>query len=153
VTFRSNVRLGVLGLVVAACGGDDASDSSSVGSVSIGSAGSSSSASASAGSSGDASASSSEDGTADTTTGAPVGECSEAAPECGGGQSCRVSACCEGVGFCVADTAAGCGGFIGKPCPDALVCVLDACVADGDGRCVDAETAAALQAAYPDCWT
>lgn len=71
---------------------------------------------------------------------------------CPDGQSCRLSMCCEGVGFCAAPDVPKCGGFIGMPCPGGTVCVLDICVADGDGTCLDPEDAAALEAEQPDCW-
>ncbi|HET6584156.1 MAG TPA: hypothetical protein VFG69_11920, partial [Nannocystaceae bacterium] len=86
------------------------------------------------------------------TTGGSVQTCSEAAPMCGDGQTCRASACCDGAGFCISAESASCGGFVGELCQGGLVCVIDACVDDGQGRCVDAATAAALEFAQPGCW-
>jgi hypothetical protein len=81
-----------------------------------------------------------------------VDPCREAGRPCGEGEMCRVSACCRGVGFCVSAEAPVCAGFVGKGCRDPLVCLADYCVGDGDGRCVDAETAEALEAQHPGCW-
>jgi hypothetical protein len=60
--------------------------------------------------------------------------------------------CCEGVGFCAAPDVPKCGGFIGTPCRGGTVCVLDICVADGEGVCLDPEDADAVDAAQPGCW-
>jgi hypothetical protein len=86
------------------------------------------------------------------TTGGTIDACNDANPDCPGGLTCRPSACCDGIGFCVDEAAPSCGGFIGEPCPGGTVCVTDFCVADGDGRCVDPEFAAALEAEQPGCW-
>lgn len=86
------------------------------------------------------------------TTGGSVDACTGAAPKCPDGQTCRASACCDGAGFCISAESPSCGGFVGEPCPDALVCVTDSCVADGQGRCLDPATAAALEALQPGCW-
>lgn len=85
--------------------------------------------------------------------GAELEECTMSDPLCGDGEMCRPSMCCEDGGFCVFAAAPTCGGFTGMPCPDGLVCVLDQCVADGDGRCVDADIATAIQEAQPGCWS
>jgi hypothetical protein len=88
-----------------------------------------------------------------STGGGGIDECSESDPMCSDGQMCRASKCCPDAGFCVFAAAPTCGGFVGEPCPEGLVCVLDQCVADGQGRCVDSDTATAIQEAQPGCWT
>jgi hypothetical protein len=88
-----------------------------------------------------------------STGGGGIDECTESDPLCSDGQMCRASKCCPDAGFCVFAAAPTCGGFVGEPCPDGLVCVLDQCVADGQGRCVDSDTATAIEEAQPGCWT
>lgn len=72
---------------------------------------------------------------------------------CPDGQSCRLSMCCDGVGFCVPPGTATCGGFVGTPCRGNTVCVLDSCVADGDGVCLAPEDASVIDDAQPECWS
>lgn len=158
-----------LALWLCACGGGDDSDSTSVAGSSEG-PGSTTSASsvgpddgASAGPGETGGSSGVDPSTSATgvdpvtddggvTTGGSVDACSDASPQCPDGHSCRASACCDGAGYCILAASPSCGGFVGGPCPDALVCVTDACVADGQGRCLDAAAAAALDAAQPGCW-
>jgi hypothetical protein len=155
-------------LLLAACGGDDGNDGSDTATSVSASDGTTadtmptSDGPASVGSDDDApsdtsmvpteaSASSDDDAssgndTAATTGGGALVPCTESSSDCGEGMSCRLAECCDDVGFCVPDDARTCGGFIGMACPAGLSCVLDACVADGSGPCVDPEIAAALQA-------
>ncbi|RMG98104.1 MAG: hypothetical protein D6705_06735 [Deltaproteobacteria bacterium] len=72
---------------------------------------------------------------------------------CGPMAGCFASSCCDSAGFCAPKDAPTCGGLIGEACPDGLVCVLDACVADAQGVCVTAEVAAELEASQGTCWT
>ncbi len=88
-----------------------------------------------------------------STGGGGLEECTESDPLCADGEMCRASMCCKDAGFCVFAAAPVCGGFVGTPCPEGLVCVLDQCVADGDGRCVESDLATAIQEAQPGCWT
>lgn len=167
-------------VVLAACGGDDDATTGAEGptttvSTSVGTSSGSTSESETSSASTTVSTSSTssattESGTVDDTTtsssdtsstaassessSGTTGELATCTPDsvCPDGTSCRLSMCCEGVGFCTAPDVPKCGGFIGTPCRGGTVCVLDSCVADGDGVCLDPEDAAAVDAEQPDCW-
>jgi hypothetical protein len=170
MSFSSRLALA---LVLVACGddGNDGSDTAASMSASDGTTADTmptSDGSASVGSDDDgpsdtsmvpteASASSDDDASSGndtaTTGGGAFVPCTKSSSDCGEGMACRLAECCDDIGFCVPDDARTCGGFIGMACPGGLSCVLDACVADGSGPCVDPEIAAALQAEQPECWT
>jgi hypothetical protein len=59
---------------------------------------------------------------------------------------------CDGEGFCHDPDIPTCGGFLGDECPEGLVCMLDAFVADGDGVCVTPEFGDEVCMEQMTCW-